>query len=146
MLNRSIPPALAVEHMKTFQVLQPRATHFRDASCAEVECEAHRCGWITMIDVSTDLGGKQANYIRLHSGRAFTASELGTMVSFTFPAGQTCFAGHQVPVGRPEIYREIGGDFRGNPRGIQPITLRPEDWVDKFANHQDGIKTIIERG
>ncbi|MGH3680777.1 MAG: hypothetical protein ACRDT2_11090, partial [Natronosporangium sp.] len=99
-----ITPKLPPQAMKTYQVARPLPTHWRPASCAEVGCPAHAHGWQTTIDVATELGGRQANYIRLHSGRAFTAAEAGTLVTFTFPPGQTCFRRHQLPLEREPIF------------------------------------------
>lgn len=143
MLNR-IQPLGPVQAYKTYSVHSPLQSHFREASCSEVECDAHAHGWVTMIDTATDLGRQQANYIRLHSGRAFTVAELGTMVTFTFGPGQKCFQTHRVALNREPICSVRGGDWRGvtAPSRI----LRPDDWVDDFANHQDRLKTRVERG
>jgi hypothetical protein len=144
-INR-IPPALGAEHMKTYQVLQPTTTHFRPATCAEVECAASAQGWVTKIDVGTELGQRQANYIRLKSGRNYAATEAGTLVTFHFPPGQECFTPHRVSLERDQIFRVKGGDFRGNPRRIEPVTLRPDDWVDSFQNHQQHVADVHEKG
>src|SRR6476620_8795741 len=93
-----LPPAMGPEAYKTYEIRSPLATHYRDATCAEVDCEASAYGWRTTVDVGTELGRKQANYIRLLSARSFTVVENGTLVSFTFPAGQACFVEHKVPV------------------------------------------------
>lgn len=139
-------PRLPVTAVKSYELRSPLATHWRDATCAEVDCPAHAHGWVTTVDVATELGRQQANYIRLHSGRHFTAEETGTLVAFTFPAGQTCFAQHKVPLGRPEFYRVVGGDWRGNPRGEVRNHANAADWQDDFANHQDKLATEAQKG
>ena len=78
-----LPPNLPAFQYKTYGLSAPVETHFRDATCQETECEAYQKGWVSVIDVATELGRSQANYIRLHSGRAFTVSEAGTLVTFT---------------------------------------------------------------
>ena len=145
-----VPPAMPASAYKTFQVSSPVSTHFRPASCEEAGCLAHAHGWATMCDESSDQGQRQAYYIRKQSGRLFVEArtELG-ITRFTFEAGQRCFASddHRVPLERPELYIVREGDWRGNPRGIEPrFHARPADWVDEFANHQDRLATAIEQG
>lgn len=141
-----IKPAGNPEDYKTYQVLQPRKTHFRPASCAEVDCPNYARGWKTTVDVSTQLGRKQANYIRLHSGRRFTFAQTGDLVAFTFSPGQNCFQQHRTSLQRPPLLRIKGGDYRGNPRNIPTVTHRPEDWLDDFGTHQLRLKQALERG
>jgi hypothetical protein len=143
-----ITPNLPAADYKTYQLLAPRSTHYRSASCAEAHCAFREHGWQSIVDVSTDLGRAQAEYIRRECGRRFseTRDEHGRAV-FTFEAGQRCFREHQVPLDRPPLYVVRDGDWRGNPRGTEPrIHTRPEDWVDDFATHQDRLSRTIERG
>lgn len=141
-----IAPALPVGAMKTFSVSAPLSTHTRRATCAEVDCGAWRNGWKTVIDLGTPLGGQQANYIRLHSGRSFVATERAGLVEFVFAAGQVCFAEHRVPLDRPEVYVVRDGDWRGNPTGMRRTHANAVDWVDEFANHQDKLADRLGRG
>lgn len=142
-VNR-IQPAMPVGAYQTYQAVRPRSTHTRPATCREVDCEAFHKGWTTTVDVSSDLGRRQANYIRLRSGRHFTAAETGPLVTFTFPPGQKCFAEHRVDVDRPTIFLRRGGDWRAVTS--DPVHLTEADWVDDFANHQAKLAEIIERG
>lgn len=139
-------PKMPAANYRTFQISSPIPTHFRKASCREVECQHYGRGWQTTVDTNTELGARQANYIRLHSGRHFTYTENGGVVTFLFPPGQQCFTTHQVPLGRPEIYVVRGGDWRGNPRGEHRRHVRAADWVDQFANHQDRLATRFNQG
>lgn len=144
-----VPPALGAEHMQTFQILAPASTHWRRASCEEVSCAQAERGWTMDIDLSTELGQKQAYYIKHHSGRKFTHEKLNDtgMVRLTFPSGQTCFREHKVRLDRQEKYLVRGGDFRGNPRGIPTrVHERPEDWIEDFQESSDRINRLIERG
>lgn len=139
-------PALPAASMKTYQLIAPIETHFRAAACSEVECDGYRRGWKTVADVSTDLGQRQAKYIRDKAGRSFTLTKVGPLVTFTFPAGQRCFAEHRVPLEREPIYIAKQGDWRGNPRGVAPTLHNARSWVDDFATHQDQLATAINRG
>lgn len=143
-----IQPALPATDVKTYAIAAPVETHFRPATCGEVDCAAHRSGWKTTVDVGTDLGRGQAHYIRTESGRRFTEESLtGTLVTFYFEAGQRCFAQHQVRLDRPEIFLVRDGDWRGNPRGTETrIHATGEDWVDDFATHQERVADQIRRG
>lgn len=144
-------PRMPASAYRTFQVASPIATHYRPATCEEVDCPPHRFGWSTAVDETTELGQKQAHYIRKESGRSFVELDGGStgLRLFEFSAGQRCFASdtHRAPVGRPELYVVREGDWRGNPRGIEPrVHANPADWVDEFANHQSKIIRAIEEG
>ena len=141
-LNRPVP-RLDPQHFKTYEVSRPRSTHFRLATCAEVDCPNRARGWKSIIDVSTSLGQKQASYIRLHSGRAFEATGHGEMITFTFPAGQNCFSEHMVPLDREPVFRKLDGDWRHYSNAQQ---LRARDWLDDFGEHQERLAAQRERG
>lgn len=141
-----VDPALPAGLMKSYQIAAPLQTHFRPATCAEVDCRALAAGWTTKVDVSTGLGQEQARYIHDLSGRAFTFEHVGFIVTFTFPAGQRCFTPHQVPLERDPVYVVRGGDWRGDPRGETPVQRTADDWVDDFAEHQDRLITRLNQG
>ncbi len=134
---------------KTFAISQPLATHFRPATCVEVDCGPHQHGWATTVDVNTDLGRKQAYFIRKRSGRRFTeAPYVAGLIVFTFEAGQTCFSSdkHRVPLERPVNHFVWGGDWRVNPSRYDVKPMQGADWVDSFQEHQDRLKIELERG
>src|SRR4051812_46531016 len=130
-----IEPVAPPTAFKTYGGSMPVATHWRDATCQEVECDNYARGFQVTADVSTELGRKQANYIRLHSGRHFTATQLADLVTFTFPAGQVCFAKHRVQLERmPRLYVR-GGDHRSD-LGTRRRVLTPQQWTEDFGEHQ----------
>lgn len=149
-VNR-ITPNLPASAYRTFQITSPLSTHWRPATCEEAECEQHARGWKSAIDESSELGQKQAWYIRKQSGRKFTESgdEQPGLTVFTFEAGQACFAAgqHKVPLGRPEHYLVKGGDWRGNPTGALPRRhSKPEFWVEEMQEGFDKLRSAQERG
>lgn len=157
-MNR-FTPQLPAHNMQTYQVASPLTSHWRPATCAEVDCEQHRNGWVTAVDESTDLGQRQAHHIRTNCRPVDKLAARGTVrrysetrtpegwTAFRFPAGQECFAEHKVPLERPELYIVRDGDWRGNPRGTQPRRhARPEDWVEDFSEHHDRLATLRNRG
>jgi hypothetical protein len=142
-----LPPAMPAEAYKTYQLAAPRSTHFRPATCEDVDCEAYLFGWQTTIDESTDLGRRQADYIRRAAKRHFIENIDGGLTTFTFEPGQQCFAQHTARLERPPLFIVRGGDFRGDPRGTQPrYHSRPEFWVEDFATHQADLAEQLEKG
>ncbi len=141
-LPSKLPPAA----MKTYRIAAPLATHWNVVTCADVDCEHHRLGWESHIDEATDLGRRQAAFIRRESGRRFTEerTEAGLTV-FHFPPGQRCFREHKARNMRPERFIERGGDHRASV-GPAREHKRPDDWVESFQENQDRIRTIQERG
>lgn len=143
-----IDPKLPMQAMQTYQVVAPAATHFRPATCAEVDCPHYLHGWHSPIDERTELGQRQAHYIRNQSGRRYTEDrhQVPGLTLFTFEAGQTCFQQHQMRLDRPEIFLVRDGDWRGNPTGQTRRHAGPDDWVDDFANHQQKLADQLEKG
>lgn len=136
------------EQYRTFQVEAPKETHTRLATCEEVECQQYLRGWRMQIDLSTDLGQKQAHYIKNLAGRSYKKiSAVNGLVELEFAANQPCFGEHRVPNGRPEIFRVKGGDHRGNPlRTPTRVHKKAEFWLEEFQTNQDRLKTAEERG
>lgn len=147
-MNR-ISPAMPAENMQTYRIVRPSATHWRPASCADVDCPAWRHGWTTSIDESTELGAAQARYIRRDSGRGFVESRAAHLTVFDFEPGQRCFGAdeHRAPVEREPLYLVAGGDWRGNPRGVRTRAhANARDWVDDFGEHQQNLADRIAQG
>jgi hypothetical protein len=138
-----IIPALPSQHFKTYEIIAPLQTHFRPATCEEVECEAWRNGWKTLVAHDSEA----ALYIRSGaSGRRFDevgfGREPGALVQFLFAPGQKCFAAdrHRVPLEREPLYVARGGDARGNPMRERRVHTRASDWQEDFAGHLDRVR------
>lgn len=139
-----IVPALPSQHFKTYEIIAPLQTHFRKATCAEVECPGYVNGWVTRVPV----GSQAEQYIRSgSSGRRFTettgSSQLNEGVAeFRFFPGQQCFASdkHRVPLEREPFYIARGGDARGNPLRERVVHTRAEHWQEDFAGHLDKVR------
>lgn len=138
---------LDTSQYQTYQVTAPQSTHWRQATCEEVRCVHGEKGWKTVIDESSSLGQMQAHYIRKESGRKFTEErQADGLTAFTFASGQPCFKRHKTKIDRQENFLVRGGDARGNPLGHVRRHTRPELWVEDFSEHQDRLRSAIERG
>lgn len=141
---------LPVASMKTYQIVAPIASHFRPATCAEVDCVHYLEGWASPINESTELGKTQAWYIRNQSGRRYREDrgQAPGITLFVFEPGQQCFnsASHRMKLDRPSLYVVRGGDWRGNPTGQTRMHVNADDWVDDFMNHQAVLADQLEKG
>jgi hypothetical protein len=152
MLRRTpfrLPPRGPVQAYRTFGYRRPLATHWRPATCAEIDCDRHLHGWATVVDERTDLGRQQAHYVRRESGRGFRErrDDAGQTV-FEFAPGQRCFkwAEHRLPLDVQPLYVVRDGDWRGNPTGWTRTHARGALWVEEWAEHQDRVRAERQRG
>lgn len=124
-----------------FHILSPISTHFQPGACEDADCENYRNGWKTLIDESTELGQKQARYIRTQSGREFDEhrDEAGLTV-FTFHAGQPCFSNgkHLVRTDRPALFLVRTDD------GQRYTHSSADSWADDLRTHQGALLAAID--
>lgn len=127
---------------RQYLIAAPRSTHWRPATCAEVDCPQHVHGWRTVVDVSTELGQRQAHYIRRESGRRFTETQTGpTFWQFDFEPGQSCFGQHSARTEMPHIFAMRPNTLeRSTPR----IHSGSDAWLDDFATHQESLRRAQE--
>lgn len=145
-----IAPLARPEAYKTYGMSMPLKSHWRRATCEEIGCEPYRSGWVTTVDLATDLGQKQYEFITHDTERRYSMQRVTmTIVKFVYGPGYPCFArsDHKVPLERPARLYVAEGDWRGNPRGI-PVRVhsRAEDWIEDFSEHQDKLATAIQKG
>lgn len=148
-VQRIMPVAGAAAY-KTYGMSMPLASHWRPATCEEVDCQAYRHGWVSTFDLSTELGRKQYHFCSADRERSHAEQRPSLhLVKLVYPPGMPCFArsDHRLPLERPARFYVAEGDWRGNPRRT-PVRAhsRAEDWVEDFSMHQDKIATAIERG
>jgi len=143
--GQRLPPNLPTAAYQTFQISAPLETHWRSASCAEVDCPQYLNGWRVRLE-----GLSEEDRWAIHrSGRKFERHEIAAGETWLmFEAGQSCFAAseHKLPLGRPELFVVRGGDWRGNPTKEFRQHTSADSWVDEFATNQDKIAEVIERG
>lgn len=140
-----LQPQGQVQDYKTYQIVSPISTHWRKATCVEVNCPEYANGWRVRVEgLPPDM---------LHaaktSGRKFTVLDVTeTEHWLVFEAGQPCFRAsqHRALLDKQEIFLVRDGDYRGNPSGNVRKHTRPEHWQEDFAEHQDRLARQTERG
>lgn len=139
---------LGAEHYQTFQIKAPKETHTVEATCEDVECQAYKNGWRMTIDLGTDLGQKQAWYIKYKSGRSFVeVDNRDGLVTIEFRSGQKCFQEHRQAIERDPVFSVKGGKDGKNPLRIPTrVHKKPEFWVEEFAENQNRLAEIHEKG
>lgn len=150
MLNRIIPgrPGAPIPDraFTTFRVRQPLATHFRRATCAEVDCANFQNGFKINVDTRTPVGRRQAQLIR-ESGARFTAVRLpdGT-ADAVFPPGTLCFRPHYRTLFREPLTIVHRGDWRTPAAARAPRAMPAGEWLDRFQTHQQRVIEQAARG
>ena len=141
-----IQPLMGAAAYKTYSVVSPLSTHFRQATCAEVACPHYVNGWRVRVEALTpDLLHAARNSGRKYVEQPVAAGETWLV----FEAGQACFkaAQHRTRLDRPPLFVVRDGDWRGNPRGTKArLHQRPDNWVEDFAEHQQKLADEIEKG
>lgn len=143
MLNR-FPELLPVTAMKTYQAAAPLSTHFRPATCAEVDCPNYLNGWTVHVEI---LNPAQLHAIRTSAYKYAEHHVAEGRTLLIFEAGQPCFyaGSHRIRLEREARFFIKSGDHRGNPDG-QVAELSVSSWVDDFGEHQERIAEQAERG
>ncbi|MET7452536.1 hypothetical protein ABZT03_11680 [Streptomyces sp. NPDC005574] len=141
-----IEPLMPADAYKTYAVVSPLSSHFRPATCAEVDCPHYLNGWRTRVETLTpDLVLAARN-----SGRKYVEQSIAEGETYlVFEAGQACFRAreHRTRMDRPPLYVVRDGDHRGNPRRTRARQhLNPGSWVEDFAEHQQKLADEIKKG
>jgi hypothetical protein len=130
------------------------------ATCEEVSCQHYLNGWHSAIDESTDLGQRQAHYIRKQSGRGFaeypgrewngkmidalTAANrplsdfepVGDNITvFEFKPGQACFQSDSHM--KPQAYNPLY--LVGGCEGLIRRHTSGDSWADDLRTHQEAV-------
>lgn len=149
--HNRLEPVGGAEFYKTYRWAAPLETHWRLATCEEVDCIDFLSGFVMTVDFSTELGQKQLWYLtKEDKDRHYSMQRTGPWeVKLIYGPGNPCMkrGDHRAPLGRPPLFVVSGGDWRGNPRGTPTRRFdRAEDWIDDFANHQIGVAEAVKRG
>lgn len=141
----SLQPALPPQLRTTFGIHKPTDTHYRPASCAEVDCADHTRGWTTRVLTGSDderlLQRAMSGRVDRHRRRAIARPDGGFMV-YAFPAGQPCLkaSSHRVTLDRPPIHIIRGGDHR---LSFDEQQVSGEQWINEFGDHQGDLARAV---
>lgn len=142
-MNR-ITPVLPAHAFRTFKISAPIDSHFRPATCAEVECPNWLNGWRVRVENLTP----ELLHAAKTSGRRYREESLGEGVTWlVFESGQACFRTreHRAPNGRPELYLVRDGDWRQHFGQARQHT-RPDHWVEEMSENQQRLIDAKQRG
>ena len=116
--------------LQTYRASAPSASHFRAATCKEVDCSQYLAGWKTVLP----LGHEHVDWIRHESRLRFIESQDADLITFTFAPGQSCFRRneHRISLDRPHIFTVNNG--RGFSR------REPAQWVDDMGEQLNKLK------
>lgn len=163
--NRVVP-RVAAAVMTTYSLKAPLATHYRRASCVEVECPDYVNGWASGFNEAEPDEMAAAEYVRTKSGRRFTThrghrvdsldgagqkllviDDVGPLTIFAFEPGQVCFraASHHLSLEREPFYVVRGG-LPYAPHGSARQHADAEDWIDDLATNLDANRQLRENG
>lgn len=125
--------------MRTYNLLRPVSTHFRPATCVEVDCPDYTRGWRTRIPV-----GDEARLALIRNCGLRFAETTGLDSperEFVFEPGQPCFrsASHRLSLEVPAVHK-----IRDGRRDLGAVSA--QGWHDDLGEHLDKIRTIQERG
>ena len=138
-------PMAGPELYNSYTVATPPRTHFRKATCAEYECAGYLYGFVTTVDLSTELGQRQYHFLTHDKKRTYTEERVSLdLVNFIYGPGNICMSwdSHVVPIGRPPRLLVVGGDWRGNPRGTYRVHDKIEHWVEDFGLNQIKLQDL----
>lgn len=147
------PTHLPPQSKVAYRIVAPLATHWRAATCEEVECTYYLDGWQLRADSlseadrhAVDTSGRHYKVLRIAEGETWLVFEAGQPCFRQWMPGQQFIEGHhRVPNNRPEAYLRSAGDWRLY-LGSHCRFDRGDQWRDDFAEHQDKLATQKERG
>lgn len=128
---------------QTFKMSSPMGTHYRRATCHEVNCHAYMNGWALQIEELSE----EDLYTATHAGKRFRRVHFGPGVNFLmFEAGQLCFLAdtHRIKLDRPQNFFTCKGD-RTVFRHQDARAMRDVDWMDDLLTKTDAIITRRKR-
>lgn len=103
-------PTIPAHKMTSFEIAAPVATHWRKATCAEVDCPDYRLGW------TIPLSSTKPSDIDLFKAKGFRFVSVDSAQGpvLLFEAGQPCFRAsiHRTRLDREELFLQRPGDWR----------------------------------
>jgi hypothetical protein len=143
-----LPP----EAKKTYSIRAPIATHWRSASCAEVDCELYTDGWRLRAELLSegDLhlireSGRKWTELQIAEGETWLVFSPGTPCLLQWSVGQPFTERNHKVQARPEVYLLTPGDWR-MWCGEEYRFRRSDQWVEDFGEHQERLADRARQG
>ena len=120
-----------IHRTNIYQATFPLESHWRQASCKEIDCPNYVMGWVTKIEVGSDMD----SYIReVSKGKKYKLIREGDLNAYYFESGQECFKGQ---AGQHRIKLERGAWLTKNAPIRSPLFLEQkamdvDKWIDEF--------------
>lgn len=142
-------------HMTNYVILAPPSTHFRPATCEEVQCRAFTIGWENHLDEAVPALKELADWIRsgVHGNRFEEWRAPGSSITtFRFGPHQNPrkfspkHREHKVKIERPEWFGVRNADTGWDLKLHAGAENGARDWVDDFATNQDLAARKRQRG
>lgn len=148
-------PRMDPGRYKTYAVVSPLSSHFRPATCAEVDCPHWLHGWgvrITEIPPEDQAAVREATYTL--NGKQYRYSYVEQEMEpgkpwLLFKPGQPCFKArwHRKRIEKEPLFLIRGGDHRTTAPGSDSgRELSAQSWVDDFGEHTQRLADEIEKG
>lgn len=141
-----LKPQGPAQAYKTYSIKAPLSSHFRPATCAEVDCPNYRDGWKIRVE------GLEPALLHTakNSGRKYTVLNVAQNETWlVYEAGQPCFQepAHRTRLERPELFLVRDGDHRGNPLGTsRRFHKNADEWAEDLHEHTDKILDALKEG
>ena len=111
-----------------YQVTWPKNTHFRRATCQEVDCDQFLKGWVT---IKIQIDSTEDCYIRNDKTRKSVGVRMeDNTMSYFFEAGQPCFRSHRATSKKPPLLT-VNQPGRESARLIR-ANMDFDEWTDRF--------------
>ena len=130
-----------IQRTNTYQATWPKSSHWRKATCEEVDCPHFLMGWVTKVLIGSDMD----DYIReVSKSRKYKVVREGELNAYYFDAGQQCFGGE---AGTHHKKLERGAWLTKNaatrnPKFLEQVAMESERWIDEFNEeaHRSNIR------
>jgi hypothetical protein len=145
--NLGLNPRMPTHAYKTFNIAAPVNTHFRPATCEEIDCPAYLNGWTYR---KTDLIAANLYDLVTHAGKRYREQALdeGGELFLVFEPGQICFQAksHRISLERPQFFFSGRGDHRSYSPKRAYQYVDGAEWSEAFAEHQEILNRVAQEG
>ena len=131
-----------IHRTSVYQATWPKDSHWRQATCKEVDCPQYIMGWVTRVIVGSDMD----DYIKEVSRvRKYKVVREGELNAYYFEAGQQCFKGE---AGAHYKKLERGAWLTKNapnrhPMFLEQTAMEADRWMDEF--NEESYRTKLGR-